>query len=129
MRDNQTIIVNQKNQGCMGGCGTVFGVVLLIGLAVQYWYISLAVVCIAGGAGVWYLQNRPTVAGAGEPGRVAANAKASACSHCGAAVAGNFCAECGTASTRSCSGCGRRGLMSSFCPDCGSATYLPPTTH
>lgn len=50
-----------------------------------------------------------------------------ACPHCGQAASGNFCAHCGTALTRTCAGCSKRGLESAFCPDCGSATYVPPT--
>ena len=128
MRDNQTIIVTQKNQGCLSGCGTAVAVILLIGLAVQYWYISLMIVVVAAGAGIWHLQRRPStdaVQTAAPPPIVIS----SSCSHCGAAVTGNFCGECGTAKTRQCTGCEQRGLMSAFCPNCGSATYLPPTTY
>lgn len=50
----------------------------------------------------------------------------SACDTCGQQVAGNFCANCGKARTRTCSGCGQLGLMSDFCPSCGAATYEPP---
>ncbi len=50
----------------------------------------------------------------------------SACDACGHQVGGNFCANCGRARTRTCSGCGQLGLMSDFCPSCGAATYEPP---
>jgi hypothetical protein len=50
----------------------------------------------------------------------------SVCETCGQQVAGNFCANCGKSRTLTCSGCGQVGLMSEFCPSCGSATYEPP---
>jgi hypothetical protein len=39
-------VVVEKKGGCLSGCGTTLAVMLLIGLAVEYWYISLALVAI-----------------------------------------------------------------------------------
>lgn len=50
----------------------------------------------------------------------------SGCDVCGHQAAGNFCANCGKARTRTCSGCDQLGLTSDFCPTCGAATYEPP---
>lgn len=39
-------VVVEKKGGCLSGCGTAFGVLLLIGLAVKYWYIALSIVVV-----------------------------------------------------------------------------------
>jgi hypothetical protein len=39
-------VVVEKKGGCFSGCGTAFGVLLLIGLAVKYWYIALSIVVL-----------------------------------------------------------------------------------
>ena len=129
----------QNNAGCLGGCGTVFAVLLLVGLAVEYWYVSVGVAVVAVGVGVWYLRQRelaalhseaqPAVLGrspATSPSAAATDAVT--CAGCGAASGATaFCAHCGTARTKTCAGCGMTGLLSEFCPDCGSATYAPPS--
>jgi hypothetical protein len=138
MPDNQTIIVTQKNEGCLSGCGTTLAVLLLVGLAIAYWYVALPIAVVAAGVGIWYWHRQqaalpaavsPSIVGA-PAAQMAAPAQSAGtvvCSNCSAPVAGNFCAECGTAQTRSCADCGQRGLTSPFCPECGAATYLPPS--
>jgi predicted RNA-binding Zn-ribbon protein involved in translation (DUF1610 family) len=134
----QNIYVTQTNNnsssGCFSGCGTTFGVLLLIGIAVKYWYVSLALVVAACAVGVWYYRTHELPDGDQAPVPVAAPVAASAaipatrvCASCGQQAAGNFCPNCGASQTRSCSHCGKRGLESAYCPDCGSATYEPPT--
>ncbi|OAI38495.1 hypothetical protein AYO39_00990 [Actinobacteria bacterium SCGC AG-212-D09] len=44
-------VVVEKQGGCFSGCGTVFGVLLLVALAVKYWYISLLIVVLVVAAG------------------------------------------------------------------------------
>jgi hypothetical protein len=41
----------EKNGGCFSGCGTVLGVLLLIGLAVKYWYVALVILAVVAVAG------------------------------------------------------------------------------
>jgi hypothetical protein len=130
--ERQTIIVTQNNGGRSGGgCGSVFAVIVVVALAVHYWYISAAVVLIALGAGAWYLSRRGTDASALASPHVApltpANGPASVCRNCAAVVRGNFCSECGAAHSLICAHCGQRGLTSPYCPQCGAATYQPPT--
>jgi rRNA maturation protein Nop10 len=131
---NIFVTQNNTNQGCLGGCGTAIGVVLLVGLAVQYWYISATVAVITLGVGIWYwrTQHQPQIPAAPPPAAVAAGSPTVApaertCANCGEQTAGNFCATCGTAAARVCAGCGARGLMSPYCPECGAATYTPPS--
>ena len=127
MPDQQHIYIsnNQTNQGCLGGCGSAIAVVLVVGLAVQYWYISAAVALIAVGAGVWYWrQQQQQVATAPVTPEIAA--ASGDCANCGQPVSGNFCGHCGASAGRTCAGCGMRGLLSPYCPECGSATYAPP---
>jgi hypothetical protein len=45
-------VVVEKKGGCFSGCGTVFGVLLLIGLAVKYWYVVVGILVLAVVAGV-----------------------------------------------------------------------------
>jgi Short C-terminal domain len=40
-------VVVEKKGGCFSGCGTTFAVLLLIGLAVEYWYLALGLLLIA----------------------------------------------------------------------------------
>lgn len=141
MNNQQTVIVNQKNEGCLSGCGSIFAVLMVVGLAVEYWYVSATIAVIAVGAGIytWHqrsLQSPPASAAvhAGpHANAVASGASSTAaesgvpCETCGHVGSGNFCAACGAARTRVCSDCDRRGLESPFCPDCGAATYTPPT--
>ena len=132
MPDNQTIVVTQKNESCLGGCGTAIGVVLLIGLAVQYWYIALPIAVIGIGAAVWYHSNQPAqMPAAPTPAAPAGPALgalgAGPCPRCGQRSTGNFCEHCGSARGLTCSGCERHGLDSPFCPHCGAATFVLPT--
>jgi hypothetical protein len=46
------VVVEKERSG--GGCGAVLGVLLLVGLAVEYWYISLGLVAIV--VALWLLQ-------------------------------------------------------------------------
>lgn len=39
-------VVVEKKGGCFSGCGTTLGVLLLIGLAIKYWYIALGIVAL-----------------------------------------------------------------------------------
>jgi hypothetical protein len=143
--DPQTIIINnsnvQKNSGCLGGCGTVFAVLLLVGLAVEYWYISVGVLVVGIAAAAWHYFDQRQKLGAGHqavPARAtrspqsvaapAAHSPSGVCAGCGAAdVNTAFCAHCGRAQSKTCAGCGVTGLHSQFCPDCGSATFTPPS--
>ncbi|WP_028061176.1 hypothetical protein [Candidatus Solirubrobacter pratensis] len=133
----QNVYVTQNNRGCFSGCGTAFAVILLIGIAVQYWYVSVALVVIGAAVGVWYYRTQRAAVAAGpvggaESGRLAAApgndpAAARTCASCGELTAGNFCSHCGAAQSRTCAGCGKPGLLSAYCPECGAATYTPPT--
>ena len=128
----QNVYVTQTNRGCLSGCGTTIGVLLLIGLAVNYWYVALPLALAGGGFGIWYYRSQQVepaqrgVSGAEQVVGVAA-AAVPQCGSCGAPVTGNFCPVCGAAQSRVCAHCGKRGLTSPFCPDCGAATYTPPT--
>jgi Short C-terminal domain len=53
-QQSQTVQVIQKNGGCFSGCGTVFAVLLLIGLTVAYWYVALPLAILLIGGGLWY---------------------------------------------------------------------------
>lgn len=134
MSQPPTVIVNniQRNNGCLGGCGTAFGVLLVIGLAVEYWYIALAVAVV--GVALGFIVHRQRALTVDErmppwrPGAVSPSAATlgRACAACGATDGvGAFCATCGTATGRTCSGCGETGLLSPFCPACGAATHAP----
>ena len=47
MAQQQPIRVQvEKKGGCLSGCGTALGVLLLIGLAVKYWYIALSILVL-----------------------------------------------------------------------------------
>jgi hypothetical protein len=133
MADNQTIVVTQKNESCLGGCGTVFGVLLLIGLAVEYWYVAVPIAVVAIGAALWYHSNQPAPVSAAAPIPAAPASgalgvlNAGPCPRCGQHSTGNFCQHCGSARGLTCSGCERHGLDSPFCPHCGAATFAPPT--
>jgi hypothetical protein len=136
MPDHQTINVTQiqKNEGCMSGCGTLFAVALLLGLAIEYWYISVGLAVLGAGIGFYLWQQRQGEVSTGPPAASVVTAAAvpaelaprERCENCGLDVSGNFCGHCGAARRRTCAGCGRHGLTSSFCPECGSATYQPP---
>jgi hypothetical protein len=128
----------QKNSGCFSGCGTVFAVLLLIGLAVEYWYIAVPLAVVGAGLAIWN-HNREQKLEQGSPAQApaaanrvvapvaAATAAATVCANCGERdVKSAFCPSCGLAQTATCAGCGRTGLQSSYCPGCGSATYIPP---
>lgn len=41
-------VVVEKPGGCLSGCGTAFAVLLLIALAVKYWYVVVGILAIAG---------------------------------------------------------------------------------
>ena len=132
MPENQTIVVTQKNEGCLSGCGTVLGVLLLVGLAVQYWYIAVPLAVVGAGTAFWYHTRQADLAGAQPPltppaPGVSASLASAPCANCGQPSSGNFCNHCGAARGRSCSGCSAHGLDSPFCPSCGAATYQPPS--
>jgi hypothetical protein len=118
----QNVYVTQTNRGCFSGCGTAFAVILVIGLAVEYWYAALAIVVIAAAIGIWYYRSRQAAAPSAS-GQLAT----APCVNCGQQTTGSFCSNCGAAQARACSGCARTGLLTPFCPECGAATYLPPT--
>jgi hypothetical protein len=120
---NQQIHVTQTNtnRGCLSGCGTTLAVLLLIGIAVRYWYISTAVAVLAVAGGVWYYRAQRI----GTPA-TPLPALSAPCSNCGSSVSGNFCSQCGAAQAHVCSHCGTSGLTTPYCPHCGGATYLPP---
>jgi hypothetical protein len=42
----QPIHVTVENKRAPSGCGTAFGVLLLVGFAIKYWYVSLAIVLV-----------------------------------------------------------------------------------
>jgi rRNA maturation protein Nop10 len=130
MPDHQTIIVTQNNTndgGCLGGCGTLLAVMIVVGLLVKYWYVAVPVAVLAVGVGVW-LWSRQQAPAAPAPAIPAGPGTLTAadCAHCGQPAAGNFCQHCGTARGRTCADCGQHGLNSAYCPWCGSATYAPP---
>jgi ribosomal protein L32 len=124
----------QKNEGCLSGCGTLFAVAVVLGLAIQYWYISAAVAVLAIGFAVYWFgfRERPALETAGHAAVGPAPSEAvrpsgNRCENCGATgVTSLFCPECGAAQTLTCSGCGKKGLSSTFCPECGSATFRHP---
>ena len=139
----QNVNVTQvvQNQGCMSGCFTLFAVLAVIGLAVEYWYVSVGVLVVAAVGGYFYWRHQQELAAAApapplhaqstvgaaivSPEETAAFAKT--CASCGmTGLSGKFCPECGAAQTKTCAGCGMSGLASAFCPECGSATYWPP---
>ncbi len=139
----QNVNVTQvvQNQGCMSGCFTLFAVLAVIGLAVEYWYISLGLLVVAGVGGWLYWRHQQELSAAPEsqplgapfpaPVGVAAPETAATggrtCSNCGnTGLSGRFCPECGAPQTKTCAGCGQMGLTTAFCPECGSATYWPP---
>jgi hypothetical protein len=39
-------VVVEKKGGCLSGCGTALGVMLLLGLTIHYWYVALPIVAI-----------------------------------------------------------------------------------
>jgi hypothetical protein len=45
-------VVVEKKGGCFSGCGTALGVLLLIGLAIKYWYVALSIVVLVAVIGV-----------------------------------------------------------------------------
>jgi hypothetical protein len=57
MPDHQTIIVTQDSSndggGCLGGCGTLLGVMLVVGLLVKCWYVAVPVAVLAVGVAIW----------------------------------------------------------------------------
>ena len=62
MPEHQTIIVTQNNSndgGCLSGCGTVFALMLVVGLVVTYWYVAVPVAVVAVGIGVWLWSRQP----------------------------------------------------------------------
>lgn len=56
----QRIIVERR--GCGSGCGTFLAVVLVLGLAIQYWYAAIPV-AIALAAGAWWWNTRSVAGG------------------------------------------------------------------
>jgi hypothetical protein len=134
--DNQQIHITnvQKNEGCLSGCGTIFAVALLAGIAIEYWYVSVGLAVLAVAAGIyWYkirkqpaLPSTPGTSAIQEPDTTTTGSRT--CHDCGSKHAGTgFCPDCGAAQHSVCSGCGRTGLQSPYCPECGAATYRPPT--
>lgn len=116
----------------------------MLGLAIEYWYVSVGVAVLAIGFAVYWFGFRareaveaaepsPAIGGGGGASRVTSTGPArpssqdAVCENCGAAGPGGlFCPDCGAAQALTCSGCGQRGLSSPFCPECGSATYKHP---
>jgi hypothetical protein len=39
-------VVVEKKGGCLSGCGTMFAVLVVLGLTIQYWYIALGIVAV-----------------------------------------------------------------------------------
>jgi hypothetical protein len=116
MPEHQTIIVTQNNSndgGCLGGCGTVFALMLVVGLVVTYWYVAVAVAVVAAGIGIWlWNRGQSQVPAAAAPAIPAGPGPldGGACATCGQTGSGNFCQHCGTARGRTCADCGRHGL-------------------
>jgi hypothetical protein len=133
--EHQTIVVTQKNDGCLSGCGTALGILLLIGIGVEYWYVALPLAVVGVVAAVWYHSNRqehvpaatPVPAPPAPAGPALGALTTGPCPRCGQHSTGNFCEHCGSARGRTCSGCERQGLETPFCPHCGAATFVPPT--
>jgi hypothetical protein len=46
VQEQRIHVTVQKKGGCLSGCGTAFGVLLLIGFAIKYWYVSVAILLI-----------------------------------------------------------------------------------
>jgi hypothetical protein len=130
--EHQTIIVTQNNSndgGCLSGCGTLFAVMIVVGLLVTYWYVAVPVAVVAVGLGVWLWRRQPAPTPPAPAPAIPAGPgplTTADCVNCGQRSAGNFCQHCGTARGRTCADCGRQGLNSPYCPWCGSATYAPP---
>jgi predicted RNA-binding Zn-ribbon protein involved in translation (DUF1610 family) len=132
----------QKNEGCLSGCGTLLAVAIVLGVAIEYWYVSAGVAVLAIGFAIYWFGFRAQEAVEAAPSPVIAPAGSSrvtttrptvpvsrkdACENCGATgLGGLFCPNCGAAQALTCSNCAKHGLSSPFCPDCGSATYKPP---
>jgi hypothetical protein len=52
-------VVVEKKGGCLSGCGTAFAVLLLIALAVKYWYVVVGILVLAAAVGaVQYSRHR-----------------------------------------------------------------------
>ena len=45
-------VVVEKKGGCLSGCGTALGVMLLLGLTIHYWYVALPIVAIVAVAAI-----------------------------------------------------------------------------
>lgn len=131
MSSQQPVVVRieQMKSGCgCGGCLTILAVALVIGFAIEYWYVAVAIAAIAAIAGVaiWLdrRQKQPggTDISAKSRGELWASQGAPVvdlCGSCGAQMTGSFCASCGTPRPQRCSGCGTP-VTSRFCPNCGT---------
>jgi hypothetical protein len=53
-QQSQTVQVIQRNQGCFSGCGTVIAVLIVVGLAIAYWYVAVPLAIILAGTFLWY---------------------------------------------------------------------------
>jgi hypothetical protein len=40
-------VIVEKKGGCFSGCGTALGVLLLIGIAIKFWYVSVGLIVLA----------------------------------------------------------------------------------
>jgi hypothetical protein len=45
-------VVVEKKGGCLSGCGTAFAILLLIALAVKYWYVVVGILVLVAAVGV-----------------------------------------------------------------------------
>jgi hypothetical protein len=46
-RGPKTVVIVDQERGCVGGCLTVFLVLVAIGLSVKYWYITIPIIVLA----------------------------------------------------------------------------------
>jgi len=117
---DQQINVTQikKNEGCLGGCGTLLAVAVVLGLAIEYWYVSIGVAVLAIGFAVYWFGFRareaveaaepsPAIGGGGGASRVTSTGPARPSSQ-----------------DAVCENCGATGLSGLFCPNCGAGQAL-----
>jgi hypothetical protein len=66
----QNVQVTQvvENKGCLSGCGTLFAVLLVVGLIVTYWYVAVPIAVLAAGGGAYFYFKRRGELPAPQPG-------------------------------------------------------------
>ena len=56
MAQQQPIRVQvEKKGGCLSGCGTILAVLLVVGIAIKYWYVSVGLIVLAVAIGAIYV--------------------------------------------------------------------------